>query len=314
MLNLLFWLAIFLVSLSALIKAADWFTDAAEKIGLYLGLSQFIVGVTIVALGTSLPELVSSLVAVYQNASEIVVGNVIGSNIANVFLVAGFAAIASKKLTINYNLINVDLPLFIGSAFLLTLTLLDGYFSWGEALICILAYVVYFFYLFNNRHEEQQKSSNSPSKRRFPSQSILIIILSSGLIFLSAHYTITSVSQISTILNISKEVIAVSAVAIGTSLPELSVSLSAAKKGNPEIVVGNVLGSNIFNALMVMGMPRLFGQLEIPSDILSRELPVMLVATLLFFFATQDQQLSKWEGWLFFVFYAWFIGNLFGAL
>ena len=130
--ELIIWIVIFIVSLFVLIKASDFFTDSAEQIGLFLGISPFLIGVTIVSVGTSMPELISSIVAVYQNSSEIVFGNVIGSNIANIFLIIGVASLISSPLRIQYELINVDLPLFVGSTFLLGLTVLDGEFSLND--------------------------------------------------------------------------------------------------------------------------------------------------------------------------------------
>ena len=310
--NLIIWLIIFIVSLFVLIKASDFFTDAAEKIGISLGISPFLVGVTIVSIGTSLPELVSSIIAVYQNSSEIVFGNVMGSNIANIFLIIGTASLISSPLKILYELINVDLPLFVGSAFLLGLTVLDSNFSINEAIICILGYVVYVFYTISSGKEEQQSETIDTSQKSFPVKQIVIVIVSALFVFFGATYTIKSVTKISEILEIGKELIALSAVALGTSLPELIVTISAARKGNPEIAVGNVLGSNIFNSLIVMGIPRLTGKLEIPDDVLGSGLLVLLVGTILFFFVTQDKQVTRWEGLIFFIFYGWFIGNIFG--
>ena len=310
--NLIIWLIIFILSLFVLIKASDFFTDAAEKIGISLGISPFLVGVTIVSIGTSLPELVSSIIAVYQNSSEIVFGNVMGSNIANIFLIIGTASLISSPLKILYELIHVDLPLFVGSAFLLGLTVLDSNFSINEAIICILGYVVYVFYTISSGKEEQQSETIDTSQKSFPVKQIVIVIVSALFVFFGATYTIKSVTKISEILEIGKELIALSAVALGTSLPELIVTISAARKGNPEIAVGNVLGSNIFNSLIVMGIPRLTGKLEIPDDVLGSGLLVLLVGTILFFFVTQDKQVTRWEGLIFFIFYGWFIGNIFG--
>jgi len=310
--NLIIWLIIFIVSLFVLIKASDFFTDAAEKIGISLGISPFLIGVTIVSVGTSLPELISSITAVYQNSSEIVFGNVMGSNIANIFLIIGTASLISSPLNILYELINVDLPLFVGSAFLLGLTVLDSNFSINEAIICILGYVVYVFYTISSGKEEQQSETIDTSQKSFPVKQIVIVIVSALFVFFGATYTIKSVTKISEILEIGKELIALSAVALGTSLPELIVTISAARKGNPEIAVGNVLGSNIFNSLIVMGIPRLTGKLEIPDDVLGSGLLVLLVGTILFFFVTQDKQVTRWEGLIFFIFYGWFIGNIFG--
>ena len=312
--NLIIWLIIFILSLFVLIKASDFFTDAAEKIGISLGISPFLIGVTIVSVGTSLPELISSITAVYQNSSEIVFGNVMGSNIANIFLIIGTASLISSPLKILYELIHVDLPLFVGSAFLLGLTVLDSNFSINEAIICILGYVVYVFYTISSGKEEQQSETIDTSQKSFPVKQIVIVIVSALFVFFGATYTIKSVTKISEILEIGKELIALSAVALGTSLPELIVTISAARKGNPEIAVGNVLGSNIFNSLIVMGIPRLTGKLEIPDDVLGSGLLVLLVGTILFFFVTQDKQVTRWEGLIFFIFYGWFIGNIFGLV
>ncbi|NEP07393.1 MAG: calcium/sodium antiporter [Okeania sp. SIO2G4] len=314
--NLIVWIVIFIVSLFVLIKASDFFTDAAEKIGISLGISPFLVGVTIVSVGTSLPELVSSIIAVYQNSSEIVFGNVVGSNIANIFLIIGTASLISSPLRIQYELINVDLPLFVGSAFLLGLTVLDNNFSKNEAIICILGYVVYVLYTISSGKEEQEleKDGNRNSKKILPTKQIAILVISSLFVFLGATYTIESVTKISKILDIAKELIALSAVALGTSLPELIVTISAAKKGHPEIAVGNVLGSNIFNSLMVLGIPGLIGNLEIPKDLIGGGLLVLLAGTIMFFFVTQDKQVTRWEGLIFFLFYGWFIGNIFGLV
>jgi cation:H+ antiporter len=137
------------------------------------------------------------------------------------------------------------------------------------------------------------------------------LVISSVFIFLGAKYTISSLISLSEILNIGKEIIAVSAVAVGTSLPELIVTINAAMRGNAEIAIGNVLGSNIFNIFMVMGIPGLIGRLSIPESVLFSAVPVLLAGTLLMFFVTQDRKLTSWEGWLFFLFYVWFIATTF---
>ena len=114
--------------------------------------------------------------------------------------------------------------------------------------------------------------------------------------------------------NIGKEIIAITAVALGTSLPELFVSIQAARKGKPEIAVGNILGSNIFNTFAVMGVPGLFGALVIPQSILFLGLPIMIMATIIYFFMTQDKQITQWEGWMLLLFYVLFVGKQFGIL
>jgi len=332
---------IFVLSLAVLVKASDSFTVAAEKIGITLGMSPFMVGVTIVAVGTSLPELVSSILAVYQGVSEVVVGNVVGSNTANILLILGIAGVItalpqgnsksleglqkSRDLIIQYDLVSVDLPLFVGSTFLFGLAIWDQNFSLVEAGIFILGYLIYLFYtLDNSQHQDQgedpnleqppaQSETESPISGR--SRELLkqsaILVISALFIFLGAKYTISSLISLSETLNIAKEIIAVTAVAVGTSLPELLVTVSASLRGNAEIAVGNVLGSNIFNTFIVMGIPRLLGNLNIPETVVMGGMPVLISGTVLMFFVTQDRKLTPWEGWLFLLFYVWFLAKTF---
>lgn len=317
MLETLIWIGIFAVSLLVLIKASDYFTDSAEKIGLFFGLPAFIVGVTIVAIGTSLPELISSIFAVLRNSSEIVVGNVVGSNITNIFLILGIAAIVGKKLKITYELTHVDIPILVGSAFLFAAMIWDGVFTLPEALLSIVGIIIYFLYTVNSEREykdveiKKEMKEEIRKKKKLDIKTIAILVVSAIFIFIGARYTIESVIELSEIFNLGKEIIAVSAVALGTSLPELAVSITAVRKGKPEIAVGNILGSNIFNTFVVMGVPAFFGALIIPQSILTFALPMMLIATLMFFFITQDKEVTKWEGYLLLLFYVFFIGKVF---
>ena len=318
-------LLIFVVGLATLVKASDFFTDAAEKIGLAIGLPPFIVGVTIVSMGTSLPELLSSLLGIFQGAPEVVASNVIGSNIANICLVVGTAAIMSTKLLrVMYNLISVDLPLFVGSAFLFALMASsEQRFTQGEALILVIGYIVYLFYILQSSDETASSTDEEPVAPSLTSppfstarslREILILILSGIFIFLGANYTIDSLIQISDRLNIGKDIIAISAVALGTSLPELMVTINASLKGKAELAVGNVIGSNIFNIFVVMGIPGLITPLPVSDEILRHSVPTLLAASLLMFFIVQDNKITTWEGWLFIMLYGWFMGTVFGLL
>lgn len=317
MLDMYIWIAVFVGSLIVLIKASNYFTDSAEKIGLYFGLPVFIVGVTIVAIGTSLPELISSIFAVFRGYPEIVVGNVVGSNITNIFLILGITAIIGKKLKITYEIIHVDLPILVGSAFLFAVTIYDGVLTLIEALLLISGIIIYFFYTTSSEkiHKDveikKEMKGELIKKKKLEAKTIIMLVLSAFFIFVGAKYTIEAVINLSEILNLGKEIIAISAVALGTSLPELTVSIVAARKGKPEIAVGNILGSNIFNTFVVMGVPALFGALIIPQSIISFGLPMMLIATLLFFLITHEKVITKWEGYMLLLFYVFFIGKLF---
>ncbi len=304
---LLLWPGIFLVSLVILIKASNYFTDAAARIGLHFGIPKFIVGVTVVGIGTSLPELVSSIIAVFENSSEIVAGNVVGSNITNIFLVLGVTAIVGRKIQIDYSLIHVDLPLLVGSSFFLLIVMWDGHYLLPEALLSFAGVILYLTFAVKNGQENHDDSLHQDLKW----YTWLVLAGSSVFIFLGAKYTVESVIKLAEMLHLGKEIVAASAVALGTSLPELAVSVSAAKKGQAEMAIGNILGSNIFNALGVMSIPALFGTLIIPPSILDFALPVMVLATLLYMFSTQDKQITRWEGWMLIGFYILFIGKLF---
>ncbi|MGC9505312.1 calcium/sodium antiporter [Baaleninema sp.] len=316
MLEILSWLGIFAVSLFVLVKSSDFFTDSAEKIGIFLKFPPFVVGVAIVSIGTSLPELMSSVVAVVQGSSEIVFGNVVGSNVANIFLIIGIAAIIAKQIHLKYEIASVDLPLFVGSAFLLSLMLITGQFSIGEALLCILAYIVYLMYTM--QHSEigtlDEETGQIIERGKVPVRAFIVLLLSVVGLYFGADYTVMSIVKLSEIFNVGKEIIAVSVLAIGTSLPELMVSIVCVRKGNGEMAVGNVIGSNIFNALMVMSIPRLFGVLTIPERTLWEGLLEMVFGTILMFFVVQDKQITRWEGYLFLIFYAWFIAQIFNLV
>jgi cation:H+ antiporter len=315
------WFLIFPISLFLLIKGSDFFTGAAEKIGLMVGIPQFIVGVAIVGIGTSLPELISSLIAVFQHSSEIVSGNVVGSNVANIFFILGIGAIVGKKLVIKYDLINVDLPLLIGSAFFISFIMWDERIAFFESILLTAGFILFMFYMI----ESGQKPEADEEKKEKPPFTILpffIIIGSAALIFLGAKLTIDSVINIAEYFKVGSDIVAVTAVALGTSLPELGVTISAIRKKNAEMVVGNILGSNIFNSFAVLGLSGMaaiavpeqkYGLVVTPS-IINIGIPAMVIASLLFLVSTQDKQLSRWEGFLFIIFYLFFLGKVINVM
>ncbi|MEA1926024.1 MAG: calcium/sodium antiporter [Patescibacteria group bacterium] len=325
MLEIVLWIAVFVISLTVLLKASDLFTDSAEEIGLFFKLPAFIIGVTIVAFGTSLPEFVSSVFAVLGGSSEIVVGTVTGSNIANIFLILGIVAIVGKKMRLNFEILNVDLPILAASAFLMAVMAYDGKFTTAEAILSLIGLFIYLFRTIavdEKIPKREQKNVEADIKRtlelgrlsNFPFKSFLMLLLGIGFIIMSAKYTIASAIELSKLFNIGKEIVGASIIAFGTSLPELAVSFAAVRRGKIEIAVGNVLGSNIFNTLGVMGVAGLFGTLVIPASILIFSLPVMLIATMLYFFVTQDKEITNWEGGFLLLFYVLYIGKLFNFI
>ncbi len=316
MMELVIWAGIFIISLFFLVKSADYFTTASEKIGRAFGISPFIIGVTMVAIGTSLPELVTSIIAVINHSPEIVSGNVVGSNITNIFLIGGLSAILGKRLTIKHKLLHVDLPFLAASAFLLALTMYDGIFTFTEGVLSLAGMVIYLAYTITSEgsrssaKKSPQKNAAERPKKLYAVY--LTFVVSAVVIYFGAKFTVDSVIKLSELLDVGTEIIAVSAVALGTSLPELMVSITSAIKGKPEIAVGNIIGSNVFNSLAVMGVPALFSSIPIPSEILTFSLPLMLIATLYYYFIIHKREIMYWEGLMLFLFYIFFIGKIFG--
>ncbi|MDF0594082.1 calcium/sodium antiporter [Methanotrichaceae archaeon M04Ac] len=319
MLPLLLWTAVFVAGLAVLVKASDSFTQSAERIGISFGISPFIIGVTIVAAGTSTPELVSSVLAVMKGSSEMVVGNVMGSNVTNVFLILGLSAIVGKKMVTGYELANVDLPLFVGSALLVSVMVWDGIYSIPEALLSLALLLVYLIYALRAERvaEEvrarflEEEGIAQPKRRKLSPKVYMKLVMSAFFLYLGANYTVVSVVKLSEMVGIGTEIIAASAVALGTSLPELVVSVRAAAMNKPELAIGNVLGSNIFNSLGIMGISALFGTLVIPAAITGFVMPMMIVATLLYFVIIWEKEITLWEGWMLVIFYVFFLGKLF---
>lgn len=298
-------LFIFVVALAVLIKSSDFFIDAAEKIGLSLGISPFVVGVTIVAAGTSLPELMSSIVSVLSDSSEIVLGNVIGSNIANIALVLGLTAVMGKTIVLEKDMRHNDMPILLGSALLLWFLVRDIHFSMVDAIICLLGLAVFLLYTFTSEEEDSEGVIERPTVLTY-----VFLIGGAVGIYFGADYAVSSVVRMSDIWGIGREVVALTLVAFGTSVPELIVSVMAARKGNSAIAVGNVLGSNIFNTFVVMGIPRLFGPVKVPADVTAFSLPLMLALTFLFFLVSLSKRITRWEGFMLMLFYLVFLNEM----
>ena len=313
------WTSVFFFSLLVLVKASDVFTDSAERIGLRFGLSEFIVGVTVVALGTSLPELISSVFSVIDGVPTMVSGNVVGSNISNILLILGLGAFFGKRLKISKDLVKVDLPFLVGSAFFLLVAVWDGVFGRIEALIFLFGLTVYMVYNITEKEEKtvdvvEEEIIEESGPGTFSNMTYLLFSISLVFVFVSAKYMVDSVVVLGTLLGIGPDIIALTAVSIGTSLPEIAVSVTAAVKGNSDIAVGNILGSNIFNTFAVMGIPGMMSVLTVSDIVRSFGIPVMIMATLLYFFMTQDREITLWEGTVLLMFFLLYLVKLFSLV
>ena len=302
------YIALFIVSIGILVKASDWFVDAAEEIGLSFGISPFIIGVTIVAFGTSLPELAASIAAVLAGDTEIVIGNVVGSNVANICLVLGIVAVLSKSIRMDTRVIDLDVPILFASTFLLYFVLQDQKVVWWEGIFLLIGLVIFLANSFGPTETTGDKGKDEDTSVR--PQTYGMLLVGGVLVWLSATMVISAIQFLSEYAGISSEIIAVTFVAIGTSLPEIVVSITAARKGNAAMAIGNVLGSNIFNTFAVMGIPALISTLVIPDSIMSFSLPFMIVITLLFTVITITSKITRWEGYIFLLLYAYFMTQL----
>ena len=297
-------LLIFLVSLMVLLVASDWFVESAEKIGLSLGISPFIIGVTIVAFGTSLPELATSIISVREGMSEVVIANVVGSNITNILLVLGLTAVAAREISMDFDVMDIDMPLLFGSAFMLYFALMDLHFSTFEAVLFLGGIVAF---IMNSVVGKKTSDLDRPKSNY---KDYLKMIVGAVLVYFGAEYVIFGVEGVSSELGINPDLIAITVIALGTSLPELVVSITAARKGKTGLAVGNVLGSNMFNTFGVMAIPGLIGNLVIPEQILTFSLPFMIAVTILFGMISLSKRISFWEGTMMVAFYVFFIGTL----
>jgi len=243
--------------------------------------------------------------------------------------VLGISALAAGKLIISRSLIDIDLPLVLMSSFLFLGTAWDKVINRKEGILLLIAFLVYLVYTILQRKgkeeakevsilsarvmKEREKIEKQTQKTKPEFSWKIILFLGLGIIGLTlgAKYTIESTIKISDILKIAPSIIAITAIAVGTSLPELIVSARSARKGKHEIAVGNVLGSNIFNVLLVIGIPALIKNLAIDHQTLSLGMPVFIIATLFFVISGISQRFHKWEGAMYLVIYIFFIGKLF---
>lgn len=299
---------IFITALSLLLFASNYFTKSAETIGRYFKLPAFVVGVFIIGIGTSLPELISGILSVNKGASEILSGNIIGANISNILLITGLAVVINKKnIILESGYMYIDLNFLLGSFFFFVVIAFDGKIETTESLFGILMFIIYSIYLIKGESNENQSLPNDKIKSLFPFKAILILLLSGIGIYFGADYTIISLEKIAIDLSIPKSIVALTLLSLGTTLPELAVNISAIRKGKAEMAIGNVLGSSIFNTLVIPGAASMFGSIEVANGLIYFSLPIMVACGLLFYLLTQDKKISVWEGLLFVCLYGLFI-------
>ena len=279
------WSVVFTVSLSVLIKGADIFTDQSGKLAKIIGIPDIVIGATLVALGTSLPELAACLYSVLTGSGEFVAGTVIGSNISNIAFILGATSFAFGGITISKKIFSFDLPMLILSVVLLSITSMDGSIGILEGSALFVMYLLYLFYIIRNKDPETKTNGESISPGMF-----FHLILSILCIYFGAEYTVRSVVELSNVFGFKDtSFMALTVVAIGSSLPELIVTVTAARKKMYDMSVGNIIGSNICNTFLITGLPSIIKPLPVTDAVFKTGIPFMSAITLAFYFLTNPR-------------------------
>lgn len=315
---LLLSLGIFVVGLVLLVKGADFLVSGAASLAKKRGISPLVVGLTIVAFGTSAPELVVNLLASFSGNSDIAIGNVIGSNIANIFLILGITA-AIFPLSVQKGTVWKEIPFSLLGVFVLAVlandVLIDGsnasVLGRGDGLVLMAFFIIFLYYTFGIGGGESAGEAEEMPIFSTP-KSLLMVI--GGMIGLTVggQLMIDSAVDIAKTLGISDKLIGLTIVAIGTSLPELATSVSAALKKQSDIAVGNVVGSNIFNVFWILGASATIRPLPFSAD-LNADIAVVIGATALLFiflFLGTKHRIDRWQGGVFVGIYAAYLGYL----
>ena len=298
-LNILFIIAgVFLV-----LWGADRMTDGAVSIAQRLNIPQIVIGLTIVAMGTSMPEFCVSLVSALKGTPDLAVGNVVGSNIFNVLLIVGVAALVAPMI-ISRSTVKKDIPWAVFSAIILSAMCLDHDISRIDALILTIGIIAFMIYTLRAAKKGEVEQEEGEKKDYKPIVAVGLVLLGMACLIFGSNLFV----------DVSEGVIGLTIVAGGTSLPELATSVVAARKGQSAIAIGNVIGSNVFNTLMIVGVTGLICPMQI-EGITPIDLAVMTIGiALLWFFSYTKFTVERWEGALltliFTGYMAWLISNV----
>lgn len=308
--NMVWQIALLIIGFVMLIKGADWFVDGAAGIADKLHIPQLIIGLTIVAMGTSAPEAAISISASVQGSADIAVGNILGSNILNILIILGITSVitplAVQKSTVKYEIpfvIIISVIFGLIGLFDNSIGFIDGILLW----VLFIAYIAYLF-IMTKKGKIQADESDDEDNDKKPKkvwQLILFGIIGIALVVFGSNITVNAATEIATMFGMSERFIGLTIVALGTSLPELVTSITAALKKNADIAIGNIVGSNIFNILFVIGTSAMITPVAYQSQFLIDS--IFCVATailLLLLILNKDKKLKRWGGILMLICYA----------
>ena len=306
--QMIFQLLVLVVGFVFLVKGADWFVDGAAGIATKFGIPQLVIGLTIVAMGTSAPEAAVSLTAAASGNAEITIGNIVGSNTLNIFIILGITALVYPVAVQKSSLV-VDIPVVIGISAMLLILGFDGKISRLDGIIMLVVFVLYLFYLFWDAKKIKSLSSETVEeseeiKNLSLPKALIFTVIGLVLIVAGSNCVVSSATYVAKVLGLSERFIGLTIVALGTSLPELFTSVTAAIKKNSDIAVGNIVGSNIFNILFVVGLSGLIIPVPFESAFRFDTIVSGVAAILLLVFCAPKKQLARWAGVIFLICYA----------
>lgn len=289
-------------------KGADWFVEGAAALATRFGIPQLVVGLTIVAMGTSAPEAAVSIAAAMKGSADITIGNIVGSNILNILVILGMAA-AITPLAVARSTVRVEMPFMIAITVLLFVQGRDGSISLTDGLVLAAAFLVYLFYLYkmamkNNVDDELQEAGLPVSR------CLVCAVGGLALIIWGSNVTVGAATEIAKYAGLSERFIGLTIVALGTSLPELFTSVAAARRGNADIAIGNIVGSNIFNILFVVGLSAMIIDIPFAAAFNFDTCVAIGAAVLLWLCVLRTQRLARWGGLLMlgcYAVYLWWI-------
>lgn len=285
------------VGIVLLVKGADWFVSGASELAAKLGIPPLIVGLTVVAMGTSMPEAAVSISAVIKGNADITIGNVVGSNILNILIILGLSAVISS-LSVEKSTIKYELPFLVGISVLLIVQGLDGHIGFADGLVQLVLFSMYLFYLFMSAKKKNDGDDAEQVNRQNRKlwQIILLCIFGLAMTVAGSSMAVDAACGIAEKLGMSERFIGLTIVALGTSLPELVTSVTAARKGKSDIAVGNIVGSNIFNILFVVGISALINPVAFAEGFRFDSAVSAAAALLLILFCVKDKKLKLWHG------------------
>ena len=259
----------------------SWLVSGGVSIAKKLRISQLIIGLTVVAYGTSTPELAASIAASLGSHTDLILGNIVGSNISNVGMVIGISAIISP-LVVSKATTRKEIPIMIGVMLLFVAISVDGEISQYDGILLIGGLIAFTVYTVSRaKKERKQEDTDQPDQKSSIPKAVGLVAIGSGLLYLGGYLTIENVVSIAQSIGVSETVVGITIVAIGTSLPELITSVIAIKRGHTDIGIGNIVGSNIYNILMIMGIASVITGIAVTPDIFTDYLVMIGFAVVL---------------------------------